>query len=60
MLKKEYFKNRIKSAEGNMKETWSTMNQFLNKMSKSTSTSTIDVDGLLISNKQQIANKMNE
>ena len=59
-LKKEYFTNRIKSAEGNMKETWSTMNQFLNKRSKSTCITSIDVDGLLISNKQQIASKMNE
>ena len=33
-LKKQYFTNKLRSCEGNIKETWKTMNQVINKRSK--------------------------
>ena len=34
-LKKEYYTNKISACEGNMKESWKTINEPLNKRSKS-------------------------
>ena len=35
-LKTQYFTNKLRSCEGNIKETWKTMNQVINKRSKTT------------------------
>ena len=34
-LKKQYYTNKISACKGNMKESWKTINEFLNKRSKS-------------------------
>ena len=34
-LKKQYYNNRIAACKGNMKESWKTINELLNKRSKS-------------------------
>ena len=40
-LKRHYFTNKINSCEGNLKETWATINKLINKKSKTTSISAI-------------------
>ena len=35
-LKRQYFTNKIGSCEGNLKETWATINKLINKKSKTT------------------------
>ena len=48
-LKKTYFTNKIQEAEGNVKETWSTINKVINKRSKTTTIQSLWVDGNTIS-----------
>jgi len=38
-LKKEYLTNKIHSSEGNIKDTWSTINMLINKWPETTMTS---------------------
>ena len=58
-LKREYFTNKIASHEGDIKSTWKTINLVLNKKSKTTQITTLDVDGEKISNHEAIAEHMN-
>ena len=59
-LKKTYFTNKIQEAEGNVKETWSTINKLINKRSKTTTIQSLRVDGITIFDSKEIANSMNQ
>ena len=58
-MKREYFSNKLESCEGNIKETWKTVNQLINKRSKTTNILSIKEDERVISNPQDIAETMN-
>ena len=58
-LKRDYFTNKIASHEGDMKSTWKTINLVLNKKSKTTQITSLDVDGENISKHEAIAEHMN-
>ena len=55
----EYFINKIASCEGGLENTWKTINNVLNKKSKTTNITTLNIDGKLISNTAGIAEAMN-
>ena len=50
----------IITTEGNIKGTWETINQFLNKISKSTNIKNLNVDGVEVSCNNDIADLMND
>ena len=58
-MKREYFSNKLESCEGNIKETWKTVNQLINKRSKTTNILSIKEDEKVISNPQDLAETMN-
>ena len=58
-MKREYFSNKLESCEGNIKETWKTVNQLINKRSKTTNILSIKEDEKVISNPQDIAETTN-
>ena len=58
-LKRDYFTDKIKASEGNLKETWATINKLVNKRSKTTMISSLSDGDEVISNPQYIANRMN-
>ena len=58
-LKRDYFTNKITFHEGDIKNTWKTINLVLNTKSKTTQIATLDVDGKKISNHEAIAEHMN-
>ena len=58
-LQKTYFTNKIEEAEGNVKETWSTINKLINKRSKTTTIKSLRVDGINIFDSKEITNSMN-
>ena len=58
-LKKEYYTNRISACEGNMKETWKTVNELRNKRSKSSNIDCLKDSGREIVHKNGISNAMN-
>ena len=51
---------KIQEAEGNVKETWSTINKLINKRSKTTTIQSLRVDGITIFDSKEIANAMNQ
>ena len=51
---------RLAQAKGNMNESWKTVNQVLNKRSKSTNIDLLKGPGGEIVNKQEISNTMND
>ncbi len=59
-LKREYFSSNISENEGNLKETWRTINKLFNKRSKTTKISSLKVDGQEITDTQQISNSIND
>ena len=59
-LKRQYFSERLAQAKGNMKESWKTINQVVNKRSKSTNIDLLKGPGREIVNRQEISNTMNE
>ena len=59
-LKRQYFSERLAQAKGNMKESWKTINQVLNKRSKSTNIDLLKGPGGEMVNKQEISNTMND
>ena len=59
-LKRQYFLERLAQAKGNTKESWKTINQVLNKRSKSTNIDLLKGPGREIANRQEISNTMNE
>jgi len=56
-LKKEYLTNKIHSSEGNIKDTWSTINMLINKWPETTMTSSW---GNEVANSEKIADSMNK
>ena len=59
-LKKSYFTDKIHSCEGNIKETWTTINKLINKRSKTTNITSLRVDDETITKPDLIAESMNE
>ena len=59
-LKKAYFSQKIANCQGNMKETWSTINRLINKRSKTTNISSLVVDEECLTKSCEIADSMNE
>ena len=59
-MKRAYFTNKIQASEGNLKETWATINKLVNKRSKTTNLSSLTVDGGSVTDSVSIANSMNE
>ena len=58
--KKRYFTDKIHSCEGNIKETWATINKLINKRSKTTNITSLRVDEEMITKPDLIAESMNE
>ena len=58
-LKKQYFSTKISECKGNMKESWKTINELLNKRSKSCNIDCIEDSGNAIVNRKEISNTMN-
>ena len=58
-MKREYFSNKLESCEGNINETWKTVNQLINKRSKTTNILSIKEDEKVISHPLDIAETMN-
>ena len=59
-LTKQYFSDKINKNKGNMKDSWQTINQLLNKRSQSTNIVSLKESNQTIFDKQRISNKMNE
>ena len=59
-LKKAYFSQKIADCQGNMKETWNTINQLINKRSKTTNISSLGVDETCLTKSREIADSMND
>ena len=59
LLKKQYFTNKLRSCEGNIKETWKTMNQVINKRSKTTNIKALKEGDETITDNKSIADTMN-
>ena len=59
-LKYQYFTTKIQSSQGNMKETWKTLNQLMNKRFKSTNIDLLKEDDKNISNRKEISDTMNK
>ena len=59
-LKKEYFTNKLNECEGDLKQTWSTINKLVNKRSKSTEIQSLKVGDTVIKDSESIANSMSE
>ena len=58
-LKRQYFATRVSKFKGNMKETWKTTNQLLNKRSKSTYIDLLLDQNKTISKKGELSQSMN-
>ena len=58
-LKRQYFSEKLAQAKGNMKESWKTINQVLNKRSKSTNIDLLKEPRGEVVDKQEISNRMN-
>ena len=52
-LRKEHFATKISEYKGNMKETWKTINELLNKRSKYSNTDGVKDSGNAIINKKK-------
>ena len=60
-LKRQYFSEKLTMQQGNMKESWKTINQLLNKRSKTTNIESLKDDkGNNIADKREIAETMNK
>ena len=59
-LKRNYFTNKLNECEGDLKQTWSTINKLINKRSKSTQIQSLKVDDTVIKDSESIANLMND
>ena len=59
-LKREYFTNKLNECEGDLKQTWSTINKLVNKRSNSTQIQSLKVSYTVIKDSESIANSMNE
>ena len=59
-LKREYFSEKITQSQGDLKKTWKTINQVINKKSNTTVVPNLTVDGQTIRGNKAIASSMNE
>eukprot|EP00794_Sanderia_malayensis_P015140 gene15140-16696_t len=59
-LKREFFTKKIAEQDGDLKNTWKTINQVLNKKSKTTHISSLEVKGKTVSGDSAIAESMNQ
>ena len=59
-LQKQYFSDKINSSKGNMKDSWQTISQLLNKRSQSTKIVSLKESNQTNLDKQRMWNKMNE
>ena len=59
-LKKQYFFKKISECKGNMKESWKTINELLNKRSKSCNVDCLKDSGNTIVNKKDTSDTMND
>ena len=59
-LKKEYFTKKLNECEGDLRQTWLTINKLVNKRSKSTEIQSLKVGDTVIKDSESIANSMNE
>ena len=59
-LKREHFSSKRELNKGNIKETWKTINQLVNKRSKTTEILTIREGDRVISDPTEIADSMNQ
>ena len=57
-LKREYFTHKVSSCEGDLKSTWKTINNVLNKKSKTTNIASLNIEGKHIST--NIAESIND
>ena len=55
-----YFSKKISDCQGNVKETWNTINQLINKRSKATNISSLVVDETCLTKSSEIADSMND
>ena len=58
-LKKQYYTDKISSCQGDMRESWKTINELLNKRSKSTNIECLKNLGTETVHKKDISNAMN-
>ena len=58
-LKRQYYTNKISACKGNMKESWKTINELLNKRSKSSNIDCLKENGSETVHKKGISNAMN-
>ena len=58
-LKKQYYTNKISACQGNMKGSWKTINEILNKRSKSISIDCLKESGSETVHRKHISNAMN-
>ena len=59
-LKREFFAKKIASQNGDLKSAWKTVNAVLNKKSKTTQVTALEVDKSLISDSKSLAESMNK
>ena len=59
-LKREYFSEKITQSQGDLKKTWKTINQVINKKSNTTVVPNLTVEGQTIWGNKAIASSMNE
>ena len=59
-LKREYFSEKIPQFQGDLKKTWKTINQVINRKSNTTIVPNLTVDGQTIRGNKAIASSMNE
>ena len=59
-LKREFFTKKISSYAGDVKDSWKVINQVLNKKSKTTHVSSLNVEGRTILDNAAIAESMND
>ena len=57
-LKRQYYTAKIAACQGNMKESWKAINEFLNKRSKSSNIDCLKQSGLVTIQKKEISNSM--
>ena len=58
-FKREYFTNKIASCEGDLTSTWKAINNVLNKKSKTTNISSLNIEGKHISTNADITESIN-
>ena len=59
-LKRQYFSEKIRRCEGNIKETWKTINPLVNKWSKTANISSLQEDNKVLTSCEEIAESMNQ